>query len=97
MIEHVLVQLRLTFETVNEQSILLMLLYLQLEVILVYGEKVHREEMKTQVYDGYHLALKAGCRLSDMEMVQFHPTGMAYPEEMAGTLVNKLFEVKVVT
>ncbi|MDA8773972.1 FAD-dependent oxidoreductase, partial [Chlamydiia bacterium] len=39
--------------------------------------------------DGYHLALKAGCRLSDMEMVQFHPTGMAYPEEMAGTLVTE--------
>ena len=39
--------------------------------------------------DGFHLALKAGCRLSDMEMVQFHPTGMVIPEEMAGTLVTE--------
>ena len=39
--------------------------------------------------DGFHLALKAGCTLSDMEMVQFHPTGMVIPEEMAGTLVTE--------
>ena len=39
--------------------------------------------------DGFHLALKAGCKLSDMEMVQFHPTGMVIPEEMAGTLVTE--------
>ena len=39
--------------------------------------------------DGYHLGLKAGCELSDMEMVQFHPTGMVLPEELAGTLVTE--------
>ena len=39
--------------------------------------------------DGYHLALKAGCELIDMEMVQFHPSGMVYPEEEAGTLVTE--------
>jgi len=39
--------------------------------------------------DGFHLGLKAGCKLSDMEMVQFHPTGMVIPEEMAGTLVTE--------
>jgi len=39
--------------------------------------------------DGYHLALKSGCKLIDMEMVQFHPTGMVIPEEMAGTLVTE--------
>tara|TARA_Y100000589_G_scaffold331705_1_gene386479 strand:+ start:726 stop:2486 length:1761 start_codon:yes stop_codon:yes gene_type:complete len=52
--------------------------------------------------DGYFLALKAGCELRDMEMVQFHPSGMLYPEEIAGTLVTeavrgeggKLFNIK---
>ena len=39
--------------------------------------------------DGFYLGLKAGCKLSDMEMVQFHPTGMVIPEEMAGTLVTE--------
>ncbi len=39
--------------------------------------------------DGYHLALKAGCTLIDMEMVQFHPTGMVLPEDIAGTLVTE--------
>ena len=39
--------------------------------------------------DGYHLALKAGCSLIDMEMVQFHPTGMILPTEFAGTLVTE--------
>ena len=28
--------------------------------------------------DGYSLALKAGCKLIDMEMVQFHPTGILF-------------------
>jgi succinate dehydrogenase / fumarate reductase flavoprotein subunit len=39
--------------------------------------------------DGMFLALKAGCRLMDMELVQFHPTGMVAPEEAAGTLVTE--------
>jgi succinate dehydrogenase / fumarate reductase flavoprotein subunit len=39
--------------------------------------------------DGMYLALRAGCMLADMEMVQFHPTGMVTPEEMAGTLVTE--------
>jgi succinate dehydrogenase / fumarate reductase flavoprotein subunit len=39
--------------------------------------------------DGMYLALEAGCRLADMELVQFHPTGMVYPEEWAGTLVTE--------
>tara|TARA_Y100000589_G_scaffold327324_1_gene368911 strand:- start:339 stop:2084 length:1746 start_codon:yes stop_codon:yes gene_type:complete len=39
--------------------------------------------------DGFYLGLKAGCQLIDMEMVQFHPTGMILPEEMAGTLVTE--------
>ena len=39
--------------------------------------------------DGLSLALKAGCDLIDMEMVQFHPTGMLLPEDKAGTLVTE--------
>ncbi len=39
--------------------------------------------------DGYYLALKAGCKLIDMEMVQFHPSGMVLPEEIEGTLVTE--------
>jgi succinate dehydrogenase / fumarate reductase flavoprotein subunit len=39
--------------------------------------------------DGMWLALQAGCRLADMELVQFHPTGMVWPEDMAGTLVTE--------
>ncbi len=39
--------------------------------------------------DGYYLSLKAGCELTDMEMVQFHPSGILLPEEIAGTLVTE--------
>jgi succinate dehydrogenase / fumarate reductase flavoprotein subunit len=39
--------------------------------------------------EGMFLALQAGCRLKDMELVQFHPTGMVMPEEAAGTLVTE--------
>ena len=39
--------------------------------------------------DGLHLGLKAGCELSDMEMIQFHPTGMVLPKELSGTLVTE--------
>jgi succinate dehydrogenase / fumarate reductase flavoprotein subunit len=39
--------------------------------------------------DAMRLALEAGCRLRDMELVQFHPTGMVFPQEAAGTLVTE--------
>jgi succinate dehydrogenase / fumarate reductase, flavoprotein subunit len=39
--------------------------------------------------DAMRLAAEAGCRLRDMELVQFHPTGMVFPEESAGTLVTE--------
>ena len=39
--------------------------------------------------DGYYLGLKAGCKLIDMEMVQFHPSGMVLPEDIEGTLVTE--------
>jgi succinate dehydrogenase / fumarate reductase flavoprotein subunit len=39
--------------------------------------------------DAMRLAADAGCLLRDMELVQFHPTGMVFPEESAGTLVTE--------
>ena len=39
--------------------------------------------------EGMFLALEAGCTVRDMELVQFHPTGMVAPEEMAGTFVTE--------
>ena len=39
--------------------------------------------------DGFYLGLKSGCKLTDMELVQFHPTGMVIPETIAGTLVTE--------
>jgi succinate dehydrogenase / fumarate reductase flavoprotein subunit len=39
--------------------------------------------------DAMRLAVEAGCSLRDMEFVQFHPTGMVFPEESAGTLVTE--------
>ena len=39
--------------------------------------------------DAMRLAALAGCRLRDMELVQFHPTGMVWPEYAAGTLVTE--------
>ena len=34
--------------------------------------------------DAMRLAAEAGCRLRDMELVQFHPTGMVYPRGVGG-------------
>ena len=39
--------------------------------------------------EGMWLAYQAGAHLMDMELVQFHPTGMLLPEEAAGTLVTE--------
>jgi succinate dehydrogenase / fumarate reductase flavoprotein subunit len=39
--------------------------------------------------DGVALAYRAGAELMDMEMIQFHPTGMIYPEGVRGMLVTE--------
>ncbi len=39
--------------------------------------------------DGIMLAYDAGAELQDMEMVQFHPTGMVWPSKMEGVLVTE--------
>lgn len=39
--------------------------------------------------DSVALAFEVGAELMDMEMVQFHPTGMVWPKKMEGTLVTE--------
>src|SRR5438045_9444923 len=39
--------------------------------------------------DGTALAYDAGAQLRDMEMVQFHPTGMVWPAGVRGILVTE--------
>jgi succinate dehydrogenase/fumarate reductase flavoprotein subunit len=39
--------------------------------------------------EGYAWGLEVGAQLVDMELVQFHPTGMAWPPEKHGTLVTE--------
>lgn len=37
--------------------------------------------------DGYAMAFDLGVELVDMEMTQFHPTGMAFPQSQRGVLI----------
>ena len=46
--------------------------------------------------EGMTLAYEAGADLVDMEMVQFHPTGMVWPEKAHGTSLQKQYVVKEV-
>jgi succinate dehydrogenase / fumarate reductase flavoprotein subunit len=39
--------------------------------------------------DSFRLALEAGGRIRDPELVQFHPSGLIEPEDAAGTLVSE--------
>jgi len=39
--------------------------------------------------DGFAMAYQAGADLLDMEQVQFHPTGMLYPESRRGVLITE--------
>lgn len=39
--------------------------------------------------DGFAIAYNAGANLIDMEEIQFHPTGMVYPESKKGVLVTE--------
>jgi len=39
--------------------------------------------------DSFRLAVDAGARLRDSELVQFHPSGIIEPENAAGTLVSE--------
>ena len=39
--------------------------------------------------DSFRLAVEAGARIRDPELVQFHPSGLIEPEQVAGTLVSE--------
>jgi succinate dehydrogenase flavoprotein subunit len=39
--------------------------------------------------DGHALAYEAGAELTDMEFIQFHPTGMVWPPSVMGILVTE--------
>jgi succinate dehydrogenase / fumarate reductase flavoprotein subunit len=39
--------------------------------------------------NGIHMAFMAGAELGDMEMVQFHPTGLVYPPSAEGSLITE--------
>lgn len=39
--------------------------------------------------DSFRLAVEAGGRIRDPELVQFHPSGLLQPEDSAGTLVSE--------
>lgn len=43
----------------------------------------------TNTGEGYSMAADIGAELVDMEFVQFHPTGMAYPENVRGSLITE--------
>src|SRR5437660_5456261 len=61
--------------------------------IVATGGSGHMYEINTNAPsntgEGYAWALDVGAELVDMEMIQFHPTGMAYPPEKRGTLVTE--------
>ncbi len=44
---------------------------------------------KSATGEGYGLALEAGAELIDMEFIQFHPTGIAFPILKKGALVTE--------
>ncbi len=48
----------------------------------------HTTNTKGLTGEGYLLAKEAGCRLRDMEFVQYMPTTFAWPSHLKGRLVN---------
>lgn len=40
-------------------------------------------------FDGAVITYRAGAKLRDMDSVQYHPTGVAYPEQIVGLLVTE--------
>jgi len=69
------------------------ILYRAKAVILATGGCGKVYEVTSNSYectgDGISLAYKVGAELMDMEMIQFHPTGMIYPEGVRGLLVTE--------
>jgi succinate dehydrogenase / fumarate reductase flavoprotein subunit len=51
--------------------------------------KVSSSRVSENCGEGVTLAYEAGADLVDTEMVQFHPTGMVWPERAHGTLATE--------
>lgn len=63
-------------------------------VILAAGGHIHiyrrsSSRRRENTGDGMTLAFSVGASLADMELVQFHPSGMVWPTELEGTLVTE--------
>lgn len=63
-------------------------------VLLATGGHIHiyrrsSSRRRENTGDGMALAFSAGATLADMELVQFHPSGMVWPPELEGTLVTE--------
>jgi len=63
-------------------------------IVLAAGGHIHiyrrsSSRRRENTGDGMALAFGAGASLADMELVQFHPSGMLWPLELEGTLVTE--------
>ncbi|MBV9788026.1 MAG: FAD-binding protein [Chloroflexi bacterium] len=63
-------------------------------VLLATGGHIHiyrrsSSRRRENTGDGMALAFGVGATLADMELVQFHPSGMVWPPELEGTLVTE--------
>ncbi|HEY0603832.1 MAG TPA: FAD-dependent oxidoreductase, partial [Herpetosiphonaceae bacterium] len=63
-------------------------------VLLATGGHIHiyrrsSSRRRENTGDGMALAFGVGATLADMELVQFHPSGMVWPAELEGTLVTE--------
>lgn len=63
-------------------------------VLLATGGHIHiyrrsSSRRRENTGDGMALALATGAALADMELVQFHPSGMVWPQELEGILVTE--------
>jgi succinate dehydrogenase/fumarate reductase flavoprotein subunit len=45
--------------------------------------------------DGLVMAYRAGAKLIYMDFIQYHPTGIAWPEQMLGLLISEALRAKV--
>jgi succinate dehydrogenase / fumarate reductase flavoprotein subunit len=70
-----------------------LILFMSKAVILATGGCGRVYEVTSNSYestgDGIALACRAGAEVMDMEMIQFHPTGMIYPAGVRGMLVTE--------
>lgn len=63
-------------------------------VVLAAGGHIHiyrrsSSRRRENTGDGMALAFNVGASLADMELVQFHPSGMVWPNNLEGTLVTE--------